>query len=139
MGLAGFVGITAALMAVPLLALLGSILLWGILATLALALSGVWWALQASWRRGRVTETLHIWRDHLHLTRHNPDGSVQTWDANPYWVDITLHPTTGPVPHYLTLSGGGRVVELGTFLSEPERVALAGDLTTLLHRLRGQE
>jgi uncharacterized membrane protein len=40
------------------------------------------------------------------------------------------------VPQYLTLSGGGRVVELGAFLTEAERVALKGEIERLLVSLR---
>jgi uncharacterized membrane protein len=32
------------------------------------------------------------------------------------------------VPQYLTLRGGGRVVEIGAFLSQDERPVLARDL-----------
>jgi hypothetical protein len=49
---------------------------------------------------------------------------------------LTLHESGGPVPHYLTLSGGGRVVELGAFLTEAERVTLKGEIERLLVTLR---
>ena len=58
--------------------------------------------------------------------RHGPKGKRQDWEANPYWLRVTLHETDGPVPNYLTLKGDGREVELGAFLSEDERHRAAG-------------
>jgi uncharacterized membrane protein len=40
------------------------------------------------------------------------------------------------VPQYLTLSGNGREVEIGAFLSEEERLALYPELTAALARAR---
>ncbi len=39
-----------------------------------------------------------------------------------------MQETDGPVLNYLTLRGGGRTVEIGSFLSEQERPKLAQDL-----------
>ena len=44
--------------------------------------------------------------------------------------------TAGRVPQYLTLKGEGREVELGAFLTEDERVALAGEIRKTLALLR---
>mgnify|MGYP001627962908 FL=1 len=59
---------------------------------------------------------------------HNPDGKQQNWTCNAFWARLNLHPSGGPVPYYVTLSGGGREVEIGAFLSEDERKALYDDL-----------
>ncbi len=67
--------------------------------------------------------------------RHNPQGPEQEWHCNPYWARIALHEGGGPVPYYVTLSGAGREVEIGAFLSEDERKALFTDLSERLHRL----
>jgi len=61
---------------------------------------------------------------------------VQTWRADPHWIAIKLTPKGGPVEHYLTLSGGGREVELGAFLTPDERVKLNEDLSQLLIRFK---
>ena len=96
--------------------------------TLGLALATIWVALKASWRKGKVFEVLEVWSDHVELKRTNPNGSVQKWTANPYWTEINVIEKDGPVPNYLTLRGGGRTVEIGSFLSEDERPILAKDL-----------
>ena len=43
-----------------------------------------------------------------------------------------MHPSGGPVIDYLTLKGGPREVEIGTFLHETERPALRDDLDRAL-------
>jgi len=43
-----------------------------------------------------------------------------------------MHPTGGPVAHYLTMHGKGRKVEIGSFLSEDERKVLYGELVDAL-------
>jgi len=131
-GMAGFVGITAALLAVPVLGLIGSPVLWGLLPFVLAALAAIWWALQRSYRDGETLEVLLLSREEVHLTRYDPRTPRREWQANPYWVQVHLHPIGGPVPHYLTLSGSGREVELGAFLTEEERQALAGELRAAL-------
>lgn len=131
-----FIGATCALILVPMLSVLGSPVLWGILPFFALAIWGLWAALSRSYRDGEIVEDLILTRDSLSLTRHGPHGRRQDWQANPYWVTVQLHPTGGPVPNYLTLKGNNREVELGAFLSEEERLALRDELQTRLATLR---
>ncbi|OYU18081.1 MAG: hypothetical protein CFE34_12380 [Rhodobacteraceae bacterium PARR1] len=135
-GFVGFFAVTVALVALPLLSVLGSPVLWFILIFIVLALSGMWMALNRSYRDAEIIENLTLDRDHLTLTRHGPRGKRQDWQANPYWVQIRLHETGGPVPNYLTLKGDGREVELGAFLSEDERLTLKDDLQRRLNALR---
>ena len=135
-GFVGFFAITIVLVALPLLSVLGSPVLWFILMFIALALSGMWVALKRSYRDAEIIEHLTLDRDHLTLTRHGPRGRRQDWQANPHWVQIRLHETGGPVPNYLTLKGDGREVELGAFLSEDERLILKDDLQRRLNALR---
>ena len=68
--------------------------------------------------------------------RHNPHGPAQLWEANAHWVRLNVHASGGPVPHYVTLNGNGREVEIGAFLSEDERVALGRELGACLSGLR---
>ena len=135
-GFVGFIGGTAALIALPALAVLGTPVLWGVLPFFALAVGGVWWAIRRNQRDTEIIEDLTLTADSIHLVRHGPRGRRQDWQANPHWVQLHLHATGGPVPNYLTLRGAGREVELGAFLSEAERIALRHDLAEKLRGLR---
>ncbi|RKF16061.1 DUF2244 domain-containing protein [Roseovarius spongiae] len=135
-GFAGFMALTAAMISLPLFPLLGTALLWGLLPFLALAVAGLWWALKRSYASGRVHEALTIDAEAIHLTRTDPRGEVREWDCNSYWAQVDMYPTGGPVPHYLTLRGAGREVEIGAFLSEDERKALYSELLRELSRAR---
>lgn len=135
-GFVRFIAVTAALLAVPLIPLVGSPVLWGILPFLLLAIWGIWAALSRSYRDGEITEDLILWPDRITLTRQGPGLRRQSWEANPHWVTVMLHEKGGPVPQYLTLRGAGREVELGAFLSEDERLALRAEMRQRLADLR---
>ena len=131
-----FIAVTAFVMlTLPLAAVLGTIVLWGLLPFVLLAIGGVWWALSRSYREGELIERLILQSDMLEVTRRAPDGTELHWRANPYWVSVSLYPTGGAVPHYLTLKAEGREVELGAFLTETERKDLAADLRVRLAAL----
>jgi uncharacterized membrane protein len=134
-GFVWFIGTTAALIALPLAGLIGNPALWILLPFLILAVASIWLALKRSYQDARVLEELVLTHDQITLTRHDPK-SRQDWQANPHWVRVTLHETGGPVPNYLTLSGNNREVELGSFLSEDERIVLAADLRQRLATTR---
>ena len=135
-GFVGFVGLTAALIAVPLLAHLGSPVLWALLPFLAGTIWAIWFALRKNGRDRDIVEELALSPDRITLVRCGPRGQRRDWEANPYWLRVTLHETGGPVPNYLTLKGEGREVELGAFLSEEERLALKDELQDRIARLR---
>ncbi|WP_413872134.1 DUF2244 domain-containing protein [Albidovulum sp.] len=135
-GFVWFVGGTAALIALPLVAVLGSPVLWGLLPFAVAAVAGLWWALRRNSRDGRLTEELTLTRGRAELVRHEPTGRTRIWSAEPHWVRVEMHEDGGPVEHYLTLKGGGREVEIGAFLSPEERLALRAELTEAFARLR---
>ena len=137
-GFVAFIGGTAVLIALPLLTVLGTPVLWGVLPFLVVTVSGLYWALQRSYRDGEILETLTFDGDCLHLERFGPRGKRQEWQANPHWVQVRQHETGGPVPQYITLSGGPREVELGAFLSDQERAALAPELRAALRDHNGK-
>lgn len=131
-----FIAVTAAMMALPLLVLLGTPMLWVMLPFPLAAIAGVWIALQRSARDGALLEVLTLTPEELVLVRHNPRAPAQRWQANPYWATVQIYPHATPIPNYLTLKGGGREVELGAFLGPDERRALMQRLTERLSSLR---
>lgn len=134
-GFVWFIGATATLIALPLAGLIGNPALWVLLPFLILTLAAIWLALSRNDRDARIVEDLFLTPDLITLTRTSAKGR-QEWQANPYWVRLTLHETGGPVPNYLTLHGNDRDVELGAFLSEEERITLRADLAAALERVR---
>lgn len=135
-GFAVVIAMTAATLAMPLIAVLGSPVLWGLLPFAVLALWGLWFALDRNYRDRRILEDMDFSRAEVTLTRHNPRAPVQIWRADPHWIAVSVSPKGGPVENYLTLTGGGREVELGAFLMPDERLKLADDLRQTLIRLK---
>ena len=135
-GFVWFIGITAVAFCIPLLPLLGTVVLWGILPFLLLTLFGIWYGIRRNQRDLAMQEVLTLAQDRMALTRFNPREDAQHWEANPYWVEVCLHKSEGPVENYVTLRGNEREVEIGAFLSPEERVELHAQLQDRLSRLR---
>ena len=133
-GFAWFIGLTAAGLSLPVASQLGHGTLWVILAFGAATVGGLWLAIQRNWADRAITETLTLAPERLELVRQA--RRRQAFQANPHWVRLRLYPSEGPVPDYLTLSAGGREVELGAFLTPEERRALHDDLARRLAALR---
>ena len=133
-GMAVFVLATFTFILIPTLPLLGSVVLWGMLPFLLGAVWAMYFALRRNRRARQIIEVLTLDADETHLTRTDGNGQVREWDCNRYWTKVTKYEEEGPVPHYVTLQGKGREVEIGAFLSEDERIALYDDLLRALRR-----
>lgn len=133
-GMAAFVLATFTMILIPIFAMLGTILLWGLLPFVLLAVWAMYFALQRNHKSRQILEVLTLSGDQARLMRTNPKGDTQEWDCNRYWTQVSKYDDDGPVPHYVTLKGKGREVEIGAFLSEEERIALFDDLTRALKR-----
>ena len=107
-GFAAFILGTFALITIPLYPLLGTVVLWGLLPFLLLAVAGVWVGLERSYHDAKIHEELTIDPEQVHLRRVDPDGRTREWDCNSYWARVQMHPTGGPVAHYITLKGNER-------------------------------
>ena len=133
-GYAGFILGTFLLILIPLLPLLGSVVLWGLLPFLMIAIGGMWLALDRNRRNSQILEVLTLDDQHAHLVRHAPKSEPREWQCNRYWATVHMHEKGGPVPYYVTLKGANREVEIGAFLSEDERRTLFDDLSRALRR-----
>jgi uncharacterized membrane protein len=131
-GFAAFILATFTMILIPTFALLGTALLWGLLPFVLLAVAGMYYALQHNHHARQIEEVLTLDGDTAHLVHTDPRGEVKEWDCNRYWTKVTKYENDGPVPHYVTLRGQGREVEIGAFLSEDERIALFDDLERAL-------
>ena len=127
-----FLGSTFVLISLPLFNVLGTTGFWGLLPFLLLAFIGVWFALRRSLNDRQILEQLTLSRKEIALIRQNPTGEHKRWVCSPYWAKLKIYETEGPVANYITLTGNGREVELGAFLSEDERRTLYGELKQLL-------
>lgn len=133
-----FIACTLALLLVPLLAVIGSPVLWGLLPFMFAALGLIWFALKRSWKDRSVSETLTIWTDRVELWHRPARGTALSWIANTHWVVVHLHARRGTLKNYITLTGStsAREVELGSFLTEDERSALHHELRSALAQAR---
>jgi uncharacterized membrane protein len=119
-----FIAGTVALIFLPLIAVLGSPVLWGLLPFFIIAISGVWYALHRSYKDGEILEELRIWPDRMTLIHIHPRRGHKSWEGNPYWVHLKIDKRNERIVNYITLKGSEREVELGAFLSEDERAVL---------------
>jgi uncharacterized membrane protein len=119
-----FIAGSATIILLPLLAVLGSPVLWGLLPFFIIAVSGVWYALHRSYKDGEILEELRIWPDRMTLIHIHPRRGRKSWEGNPYWVHLKIDKKNERIVNYITLKGSEREVELGAFLSEDERAVL---------------
>ncbi|WP_245947434.1 DUF2244 domain-containing protein [Jannaschia seohaensis] len=118
------IGGTFAMLMVPLVGLIGTAVLWGVLPFMLLVLGALWYGLQRSWRDRDILERFELTAESARLTRRDPDGSTRDWEANPFWMRVERHDKVGSIEDYLTLEGGSRSVEIGSFLTPEERRGL---------------
>ena len=127
-----FLGSTFVLISLPLFNVMGTTVFWGLLPFLLVAFMGVWFALRQSLNDRQILEQLTLSKEEIALIRQNPTGEHKRWVCSPYWAKLKIYETEGPVANYITLTGNGREVELGAFLSEDERKSLYEELEHLL-------
>ncbi|MEM7211104.1 MAG: DUF2244 domain-containing protein [Pseudomonadota bacterium] len=126
-GLQWFMGISAGFLILPLVAISGTAVFWGLIPFLLLAFWGIWYAIRRNGLNLSMSETLWIWRDEVRVERAEPNGARLRWQAEPMKVRIQIH-KDAPIEDYLTLTGSGRIIEVGAFLSPEERVSLASEI-----------
>lgn len=139
LGFLWFIVPTVLLFLLPLGAVLGSPILWVLLFFFAGAVVAIWWAIMSNRRHRKIVEQLSIWPDRIVLRHTRAGDAPLLWDANPYWVELSMVEKGGPVDNYLTLRGNDRSVEIGAFLSSDERITLRRELEFALARARNAQ
>ena len=132
-GFVWFISITAVMLLLPLLAVLGSPVVWVLMIFFIAALAGVWRAVMVNKAQRTMHEALTLTSDKVRLEHVPHKGEPKDWEANPFWVTVNLR-RDGPVENYLTLQGNGREVEIGAFLTPEERAALYDELRGAFRR-----
>lgn len=106
---------------------------WPVIGFLGIDLVLLYLAFKWSYRTGSIYEKLKLWPDRLVVERYYPHRRRQIWTFHPYWARLELQQPLGTASK-LILRSHGRTLNLGAFLSEPERSKLAADLKTALVR-----
>jgi len=137
-GLKVGLAITAAFLAFPLLSVFGTPVFWGLLPFMAFAFWALWYAIKRNGQNLRLSEVLSVWSDEVRVERREPNGRVLRWQADPVRARVRVH-KDARIEDYLTMTGGGREIEVGAFLAPEERVALAEEIEkALTAAIRGE-
>jgi uncharacterized membrane protein len=108
--------------------------LWPILPFAGLEIGLLWWAVRASLRAGQQRELILISDDSVVIERHGPPRPARTVFAR-HWATVKLRdPPAAQHPSRLMIESHGRACEVGRFLTEEERLGLAGRLRQLVGR-----
>jgi uncharacterized membrane protein len=109
---------------IPIIPFIGTVQLFAILpfslGTLLLLIIMI----KLNYKSGKLYEKIRIETNLITVKRFEPNGIVKTWNSNPYWTKIKLYKESEKVENYLTLSGNGKEIEIGSFLAPKERLEL---------------
>jgi uncharacterized membrane protein len=106
--------------------------LWPVLPFAGLEVGAVWWAVRASLRSGRQREAIVISDEAIVVERRGTACSTRLVFPR-HWATVKLRdPLAALHPSRLTIESHGRACEVGRFLTEDERHALAVRLRRLV-------
>ena len=109
---------------------------WPVLGFLGLEVPVVLVLMVAHHRRaGRASEVVSLSVGALRVRRTDPGGRRQEASLEPYWTRVEMREDPGAAG-VLRLTCRGRAVEVGLWLSQPEKIAFAEALETALRRYR---
>jgi uncharacterized membrane protein len=94
-----------------------------------------WYLFSRHLRGDRRTERLRLYPDRLILERVDAKGRFSALSLQPYWLRVILE-RGDEADGNLYLGSHGKAIEIGAFLSGPERKSFAEELTRILGRLR---
>ena len=106
---------------------------WPVLPWAGLELALLGWALWATMRRRRWTQTITVTPDHVEITTRGRRGEDR-FVFSRHWAAVTLRRAHGWHPSRLLVESHGKTLEVGGFLTEEERRALHRRLAELIGR-----
>ena len=92
-------------------------------------------AIQRTNKDATLTESLKIWPDLVAVYRKNPRDEDQFWHAHPSFARVHIRKDY-EIENYVTLTGGNREIELGSFLTAEERLKLFEELDRQLYQAK---
>ena len=105
---------------------------WPVLPFAGLEIGLLAWAVRSSMRRGAEREVIVVSEAEVVVERRAVGGSRRTVFPR-HWARVTLRgPLRAQHPSRLTIESHGRACEIGRFLTEEERLALATRLARLV-------
>ena len=124
-------------MMIPVIPFIGGKPIFLIMPFSILTLLLLFLSIMLNYRAGRLYESIKIWPDLIEVRRFEVNGIDKNWSSNPYWTKVNLYEKSQKVENYLTLSGGGgREVEIGSFLSPNERLEVKQKLDTIMKEIK---
>jgi uncharacterized membrane protein len=103
-----------------------------------LHLAAVVWALATVWRKGDASDEVVCADGRVRVIQRR-GAQVTAQDFHPLWVRlIEVKPQRRHAPHRILLGSHGQLIELGGFLTDEQRQALAGHVRTLIAGARAQ-
>lgn len=94
-----------------------------------------WFLFSRHYRGDRRAERLRLYHDRLVVERLDAKGRFTAFSLQPYWLQVVLMREAEP-DNALYLRSHGKHLEIGAFLSGPERRDFAGELSRVLDRNR---
>ena len=126
---------TAVGMTIPIVPFLGNITFFAILPFSITTLLLLVFLVNMNYKSAELREKIIIQSNLITVKRFEPNGTVKTWKANPYWTKINLYKQSEKVENYLTLSGQGREIEIGSFLAPSERLELKQKIEIVISKI----
>ncbi len=92
--------------------------------------------LQKNFQQGNTFEEILILKNKIIVVHKEKNKEQKTWEGNPYWTRVHLDFNNPKLKNYLTLTGKGRHIELGAFLSPDERAELRDKIQNALAKAK---
>jgi uncharacterized membrane protein len=109
---------------------------WPVFGFFGLDVLLVYFAFKLNYRDARRYEILRLTDSLLTVERVAPSGRRERWRFQPYWLQVEMDDRPA-AKNALTLRSHGRILEIGSFLTQDEKIDLANALRAELNKLRG--